>query len=88
MVLTLVCVSLTVLAVDVAVEVVGVVEVTENVAREDVVVWIVVVVVSEISVSVNVSVTVVTPVKIVTVVVVAVSVVLVVVTDVIVGTGV
>jgi hypothetical protein len=82
-VLTLVCVSLIALAVDVAV-----VEVTEIVAREDVEVCIDVVVVSEIAVNVNVSVTVVTPVKTVIVVVVSVTVVLVVVKDVIVGTGV
>lgn len=88
MVLTLVCVSLIALAVDVAVEVVGVVEVTEIVAREDVELCIDVVVVSELAVNVNVSVTVVTPVKTVIVVVVSVTVVLVVVKDVIVGTGV
>lgn len=87
-VLILVCVSLTVPAVVVGVEVADAVGDTTAVAREDVVVWIVAVVVSETAVNVDVVVTVVIPVKIVTVVVVTVTVDLVVVKDVTVGSGV
>mmetsp|Transcript_97320 Transcript_97320/g.253633 ORF Transcript_97320/g.253633 Transcript_97320/m.253633 type:complete len:128 (+) Transcript_97320:972-1355(+) len=83
-----VCVSLAVLAVDVAVAVADVVEDTVVVAWEDVVVWIVVVAVSETDVNVDVVVNVDDPLKTVTVVVVAATFDLVVVRDVIVGSGV